>query len=287
MGPPGPPPGSAPDMGMGPGAHGAGGAARAAGGPPPVTPEKAAEKALAGAVPTLFTSQGGQQFDTRVVRVASFWIDRTEVTRTAYQGFLEATGYRPPFVSEAWADDGWNWRGTDFPEGTGDHPVVLANWYDAQAFCDWAGKRLPTEAEWQLAALGSLVEDRTFPWGDDYDGQRFNHGQMMEPNFDDSDGYLTTSPVGAYPLGRGPSGLDDAFGNAWEFTADWRVDSWDLMTFRETSEGIVEVRSQAPGLYVAVRGGAYFFDLRPNPAGERNHFLPELRRKSSGFRCAR
>jgi formylglycine-generating enzyme required for sulfatase activity len=235
--------------------------------------------------PALFRSRGGQLIKARVVRVSGFWIDRTEVTREVYQKFLIATGYRPPYVAEEWADEQWNWRGTDFPEGTGQYPVVLANFYDATAYCAWAGKRLPTEPEWQLAALGTAGENRLFPWGNDYDGNKFNHGKMMEPNFDDSDGYLYTSPVGAFPAGQSPSGLEDAFGNAWEFTSDWRVDSWRLTSF--DSEGQENVRSLGPGLYVAVRGGAYFFDLRPNPAGERNHFLPELRRKTSGFRCAR
>lgn len=285
LGPPGPPPGSAPDMGLRPGAPGAGGQGRAAGGPPVVSPGMIPSPDQAD--PSLFTSHGGQQLKTRVVRVKPFWIDRTEVTRIAYQTFLVATGYRPPHVAETWADDGWNWTGTDYPDGTGEHPVVLASFYDAQAYCGWAGKRLPTEPEWQMAALGSAGDNRIFPWGDTYDGAKFNHGKMMEPNFDDSDGYLTTSPVGAYPAGRSPFGLEDAFGNAWEFTSDYRVDGWELMDFRDGGQGLEDVRSPGPGLYVAVRGGAYFFDLRPNPAGERNHFLPELRRKTSGFRCAK
>ncbi len=285
LGPPGPPPGGAPDMGLGASAHGEGGAARAAGGPPVVSPGMAPMAHQGPA--SLYTSQGGQQIAARVVRVASFWIDRTEVTREAYRKFLVDTGYRPPFVTEDWANGGWNWGGVEFPQGTGQHPVVLTNFYDAQAYCTWAGKRLPTESEWQLAALGSASENRAFPWGNTYDGSKLNHGKMMEPNFDDSDGYLYTSPAGAFPGGRSPYGLEDAFGNAWEFTSDWRVDDWDLVAFREGAQGLTDVHSPGPGLYVAVRGGAYFFDLRPNPAGERNHFLPELRRKTSGFRCAR
>ncbi len=274
-------------MGLGPGAHGEGGAGRQSGGPPLVAPGQAMVGQQMQRPASLFTSQGGQQLKARVVRVASFWIDRTEVTRRAYRAFLADTGYRPPHVTESWADDGWNWTGIDYPAGTADHPVVMASFYDAQAYCSWAGKRLPSESEWQLAALGTAGDNRVFPWGDTYDGAKLNHGQMMEPNFDDSDGYLTTSPVGAFPAGRSPYGLEDAFGNAWEFTSDWRVDSWELVSFEEGGQGLQDVHSPGPGLYVAVRGGAYFFDLRPNPAGERNHFLPELRRKTSGFRCAR
>ena len=77
----------------------------------------------------------------------------TEVTRKDYKEFLETTGYRPPFIAEEWAEDGWNWNGTDYPEGTAEHPVVMVSWYDAQEYCIWRGKRLPTELEWQLGFL--------------------------------------------------------------------------------------------------------------------------------------
>ena len=221
------------------------------------------------------------------VWVEPFWMDITEVTRSAYREFLVATHYRPPHVNEPWADEGWNWNGVDFPTGTGDHPVVLTNWGDAREYCRWRGKRLPTEAEWQLAALGAGAEARRYPWGSAYSGDKLNHGRSGEPNFDDSDGFLLTAPVGSFPEGRSPYGLMDAFGNAWEFTSDLRVDSWDLIQ-REERDGVFhEVRSLGPGLYAAVRGGSYFFDLEPYPEGERNHFLVELRRKTSGFRCAR
>lgn len=233
---------------------------------------------------------GGQRLKPVQVSVSSFWIDLTEVTRRQYQAFLVETGYRPPFVAEDWAnDDGWNWSGTDYPPGTGDHPVVLASWYDAVEYCTWAGKRLPTESEWQLAALGT--DGRAFPWGDEYSGDLLNHGKMDAPNFDDSDGFEYTSPVDAFPSGRSPYGLYDAFGNAWEFTADYRRDDWSMYTDSAgravTRQGGADITAPGPGLYVAVRGGAYFFDLRPNPGGERNEFLPEVRRKTSGFRCAK
>jgi sulfatase modifying factor 1 len=282
MGPGGPPPGAAPD-------HGAGGYERRAGGPPPVqagvTPTDHLQMT---GDPVLYKSFGGQSYEAKEVFVPAFQIDATEVTRAQYKRFLDATGYRPPFVDEDWAEDGWSWTDTDFPEGTGDHPVVLVSYYDAEEFCLWAGKRLPTEAEWQLAALGPASDERVFPWGKTYDGAKLNHGKMEEPNFDDSDGYYNTSPVGVYPSGRSVYGADDMFGNAWEFTSDARVDGWSLYSFGAEQDGRPSSpRAPGPALYVAVRGGAYFFDFRPNPYGERNEFLPELRRKTSGFRCAR
>lgn len=219
------------------------------------------------------------------VQVSPFWMDTTEVTREAYAKFLVATGYPHPEVNEDWAREGWNWSGSKYPEGTGDHPVVLVNWYDARSYCAWASKRLPTEAEWQLAALGPAENERIYPWGNTYDPMALNHGMVEPPNFDDSDGYLTTSPVGAFPTGAGPYGHLDLFGNAWEYTADFRLSSWDQL-LGDRSDGVLTDPHTAPiGHYVSVRGGSYFFDLRPNPGSERNAFLPELRRKTSGFRC--
>ena len=233
-----------------------------------------------------WTANPSNQMKSKRVTVSTFWIDLTEVTRIQYKEFLEATGYRPPFIAEEWAEDGWNWDGSSFPQGTGEHPVVMVSWYDAQEYCAWRGKRLPTEAEWQLAALGDVRLGYDFPWGKEYNHDALNHGKIESPNFDDSDGYLHTSPVGAFPTGRSIYGLDDVFGNAWEFTADARRATWK---FYDNAEGDTPSNTMAPGpsLYVGVRGGAYFFDLRPNPGGERNEFLTEVRRKTAGFRCAK
>jgi formylglycine-generating enzyme required for sulfatase activity len=233
-----------------------------------------------------WTANPGNQMKGKKVRVSSFWIDLTEVTREAYKVFLEQTGYRPPFISEEWATDGWNWNGTDYPPGTGEPPVIMVNWYDATEYCAWLGKRLPTEAEWQMAALGDVNDGRNYPWGKDYHHDIHNHGQIIAPNFDDSDGYLTTSPVGSFPNGNSPFGLQDIFGNAWEFTADARRASWQYYQ-NGTGNPPTDTTALPPSLYIAVRGGSYFFDLRPHPAGERNEFLTEIRRKTSGFRCAK
>ena len=222
------------------------------------------------------------------IAVGDFAIDLTEVTRGQYASFLADTGYRPPYVAEPWADEGWNWYGIEADARFVDHPVVLINVYDAAAFCAWAGKRLPTEAEWQLAVLGDIDEDRVWPWGADYDGSRFNHGRMFQPSWDDTDGYAWTSPVGAYPQGKGPNGLVDGFGNAWEWASDLRTDDpADYSYDEKDGDRLVNGQARGLGLYGAIRGGSYWTDLQPNPAGERGSSLLELRRKSTGFRCAR
>ena len=118
--------------------------------------------------------------------------------------------------------------------------------------------------------------------------RRFNHGRMSAPNFDDSDGSERTAPVGSYAGGRAASGIDDAFGNAWEFTADLRVESHRQLAHQGAGDGVLrDATAPGPGLRVAVRGGSFYFDLRPNPGGEWAAFVPEVRRKSAGFRCAR
>lgn len=213
--------------------------------------------------------QSAPPIETR--QVAAFSIDRTEVTRADYAKFLKATGYRVPHVREPWAEEGWNWSAPDaWPEGTGDHPVVLVNWYDAWEYCHWAGKRLPTEAEWQLAVLGPVDDEWLYPWGDEYNPSAFNHGKDGQPAYDDSDGFARTSPVGAFPAGRSRYGLDDGFGNAWEWTAEFK----DPQPFER-------------GLHAGFRGGSYYTEFRMGPSVERNGEITEMRRKSGGFRCAR
>ena len=225
--------------------------------------------------------------EPREVEVSSFWLDRTEVTRTAYLRFVQATGYRVPWVDEPWADDGWNWAEGLPPGGTEDHPVVQVSWYDAAEYCAWLGTRLPTEAEWQLAALGAIATPRRYPWGDDWDPSRLNHGRPEQPNFDSSDGWERTAPVGSFPQGATPQGVLDLYGNAWEWTGDIRTDHWEDYRGRHTPEPMVNPWSPPPGLYAAVRGGSYFFGMMADTSGEHTAFLPEIRRKSSGFRCAR
>lgn len=232
-------------------------------------------------------SAQGVQLPRKRVRVDAFFMDRTEVTRAAYAQFLVDTDYRPPHVDEDWAREGWNWTGLVPPPGTEDHPVVLVSWYDAQAYCAWADKRLPSEAEWQLAAFGPADASRRFPWGQANEPQRMNHGQLQPPNTDDSDGHVWTAPVGSYPLGATPDGLLDLFGNAWEFTADHRASQWTQVQATRANGGLWNPIQQGPGLYVAVRGGSYFFELSGHPGAEKHAFLPEIRRKTSGFRCAR
>ncbi len=222
----------------------------------------------------------------RGVQVSAFWIDQNEVSNDEYAKFLVATGYRPPHVEESWAEGEWNWDGTTPPTGKGDHPAVLTSWYDAREFCLWRGARLPTEAEWHLAAHGPAGDEWAYPWGGRYEDGRMNRGKLEPPNYDDADGYLTTSPVGHYPAGQSRYGANDLFGNAWEWVGDLRMRNWGEVRYGDAATSR-DPTTTTLGLYAGARGFSYFADPRPNLGIGHNSFPVELRRKTSGFRCAR
>nr|WP_200830018.1 formylglycine-generating enzyme family protein [Microbacterium sp. SLBN-154] len=186
------------------------------------------------------------------VRLEGFSIDATTVTNDDFSRFIEATGYvteaesfgfsavfhlalaapREDLMGPVPAAPWWvGVRGADWAHpggrdssivGLGDHPVVHVSWNDAQAYCDWADRRLPTEAEWEYAARGGLAGAK-YPWGDDEvddGGWRANiwQGEFPRVNTRD-DGYLTTAPVRSFePNGYG---LWQSVGNVWEWCQDW------------------------------------------------------------------
>jgi formylglycine-generating enzyme required for sulfatase activity len=133
------------------------------------------------------------------VGLPGYRIDRFEVTLGQYKQFVAATGHRPP---SSWT------RGTP-PAGEDRLPVVLVNFDDAQAYCRWAGKRLPTEEEWEKAARGT--DGRVYPWGSRFEEDRANVGGIRSDR----------SPVGSFPNGKSPYGVEDMIGNVWEWTDSW------------------------------------------------------------------
>ena len=145
------------------------------------------------------------------VSVADFYLDRWPVTNAEYKKFVDATGYTVPNYEVSWCDTrGYNWdpHARMYPAGKADHPVVLVTWADAMAYAAWAGKRLPTEAEWERAARG--FKGRRYAWGDDFAAEYCNCKEA---------GLKETSPVGAFsPAGDTPEGVIDMVGNVWEWT---------------------------------------------------------------------
>lgn len=145
------------------------------------------------------------------VSLDDFYIDRCPVTNAQFKRFTDANPEWQPDRIPPGLDNGnylRHWKNPSTLTGKADHPVVNVNWYAAVAYCHWAGKRLPSEAEWEYAARGGLPA--LFPWGNQpVDGTRANYsGSRLR----------TTSPVGAYPANR--YGLFDMAGNVWQFLAD-------------------------------------------------------------------
>ncbi len=203
------------------------------------------------------------------VFVDGFYMDIKPVTNRQYQRFVVETGHPPPFLDRQWASE-FNWKGLNFPEGMDDLPVVLVNWHDAQSYAKWAGKRLPTEAEWEKAARGGLVQKK-FPYGDKL---RFN-----QANFDK--GYFRKKrlePVGSYPPNK--YGLYDMAGNVWQWCQDWYGENYYSASKKHNPKGPVE------GVYRVFRGGSWKSLKRFLRTSQRGKDIPEVKCVTIGFRCA-
>ncbi|CAM2790854.1 ergothioneine biosynthesis protein EgtB [Prescottella defluvii] len=230
------------------------------------------------------------------VYVEEFAIDTAPVTNGDYARFIDDGGYRR---RELWSDRGWRHRhesGLEAPmfwtgDGSGtwwrhhfgglepvpaEEPVVHVCWFEAQAYARWAGKRLPTEAEWEKAARWHPVSGRSrrFPWGDDEpDRTRANLGQH----------HLGPAPVGAYPAGASPLGVQQLMGDVWEWTASafTGYPGFAAFPYREYSEVFFD------GDYRVLRGGSFGTDSIACRGTFRNWDHPIRRQIFAGFRCAR
>lgn len=193
------------------------------------------------------------------VYLDEFYIDKYEVTNKKYKEFVDATGHPTPR----------HWENGTYPQGREDHPVVYVSWEDANAYCQWAGKRLPTEQEWEKAARGT--DARIWPWGNTFDKAKCN-----VESWEGSD----SKPVGSYPGGASPYGAYDMAGNVWEWTDSW-YDAYPGSKLR-TPEFGKKLR--------VLRGGSWYHYDSLGPIGARCASRDRADPKSisyvAGFRCA-
>ncbi|SDT79778.1 ergothioneine biosynthesis protein EgtB [Actinoplanes derwentensis] len=230
-----------------------------------------------------------------LVDVPAFWIDAAPVTNGDYLAFIDAGGYDESrwWSERGWAHrqsagleapmhwlrdhDGWHYRrfGRVEPVNPAE-PVVHVCYFEAEAYAAWAGKRLPTEAEWEKAARWDPATGRSrrFPWGDDPPGpQHANLGQR----------HLSPAPVGAYPDGASPSGVHQLIGDVWEWVSSGfePYPGFAAFPYQEYSEVFFG------GDYKMLRGGSFGTDTTAVRSTFRNWDHPIRRQIFSGFRCAR
>ncbi len=224
------------------------------------------------------------------VFVSGFWIDIHPVTYSEYKAFVDATGYPVPTTQgleppDALMEYAWDPVIRDFPPELADRPVVLVSWYDAVAYCDWAGKRLPTEAEWEKAARGT--DGRPYPWGWDPDFRKYCHCAVCESPEDEAEpagaigveAPYDLAPVDAYPAGASPYGCLDMLGNVREWCADWFCEEYySRMPWRNpVNQRRTRLRS--------LRGCGRFWS--PPHVALRGGSEPWQRDRGTGFRCVR
>lgn len=219
---------------------------------------------------------------TRKLAVAAFTIDKHEVTNARYRRCVDAGVCLPIDYGSCslWqqSNASWSTGGAPHPDLTKpDHPVVCVQYHEAQSYCGWAGKRLPTEAEWERAARGDN-DARDFPWGDTWDPAALNWGELG--GFGSLDGYTTTAPVGAFPKNESPFGVQDMAGNAWEWVTDYFDDGY------YADAPMRDPRNDRPGASRVMRGGSWSFAGNGARVAYRYFGAPDLRDDAVGFRCA-
>lgn len=211
------------------------------------------------------TDQGGfDEQPQRMLVLDAFAIDRYEVTNFQYQQFVDATGHRKSGPPSRYAKNMSRMRGIN-------QPVVYVSWEDAEAYCRWKGKRLPTEAEWEKAMRGT--DGRLWPWGNVEQPNGANWARVQ-------DGHDVTASVGTVLTDKSPYGVMDGAGNVMEWVADWYAESY----FKEAPEQ--NPQSPEYGTFRVLRGGGYATTGADIRITSRSKMVPDFRDETIGFRCA-
>jgi iron(II)-dependent oxidoreductase len=212
----------------------------------------------------------------------AYSIDRYPVTCRQYRDFMESGGYQNP---DWWSADGWKWLQSakvDRPlywsenPAFNNHPVCGVSWYEAEAYCNFTGKRLPSEAEWEKAASWDATNQtyRIYPWGEEQpNGSLCNHGNNI----------ANTSPVDAFPKGASAAGCWDMLGNVWEWTASTfdAYPGFESYPYRGYSQVYFD------GEHRVLKGGSWATFPQALRSSFRNWYYPGVRQIIAGFRCAK
>jgi formylglycine-generating enzyme required for sulfatase activity len=236
-----------------------------------------------------------QEQPEKEVQIDAFWMDKTEVTNAQFCLFLNENGNQSTNGIQ-WFEPGYGHRGVVYgyieeadgvykpQEGYENYPVIEVSWYGAQAYCEWIGGRLPTEAEWEYAAKGPM--NNIYPWGNDFDGTVVNYrdisfdfdNQGKDTSFSDSSPKWTE--VGGYPEGASWCGVLDLAGNVHEWVYDWYAEGYYSVSPSSNPQG------PERGDYKVCRGGSWYdpgWHVRGSyrkiisPSSARMHWV--------GFRC--
>jgi iron(II)-dependent oxidoreductase len=206
---------------------------------------------------SMMMEAGVDEFPEQRVFLKAYRIDQYEITVDQYRRFTQATGHPLPRI----------WRDPAYPEALSTHPVIDVSWNDAEAYCQWAGKRLPTEAEWEKATRGT--DGRIWPWGDAFDPGKAN-------TLDSGKGW--TVPVGNVEGDVSPYGVHDMAGNAMEWTSSWY----------QAYPGSTLQRAAFGEKYRVMKGGAWNTPALPfSRAANRHAVAPKWDHPNHGFRCAK
>ena len=229
----------------------------------------------------------GHQKPVHTVYIDAFYMDKYPVTNAQYQKFVDANPLwsKPQWfknrISRRYHDGEYlrHWTENNYPDGKADYPVNWVSWYAAMAYAQWAGKRLPTEAEWEKAARGGLT-DQKYPWGNSIDANKANFGKNLGG----------TTSVGKYSANG--YGLYDMVGNLFE----WCLDKWDSSFYASASrnnpvsdgsiENIIDNFTKSKALRV-VRGGSWHSPVQHLRVANRNADTPKLTTSIIGFRCVK
>ncbi|MBI4671260.1 MAG: SUMF1/EgtB/PvdO family nonheme iron enzyme [Chloroflexi bacterium] len=249
---------------------------RATGTNPPAPTPRVGEERVIGGAPMMFVPAGeflmgssdadkdasDDEKPQHRVFLDAYWMDKFEVTNAQYKKCVDAGKCQPPNPTRSYTRKSY-YGNAQYD----DYPVIYVSWTDAKTFCESAGKRLPTEAEWEKAARGT--DARIYPWGNTFDKNLLNSADG---------GKGDTTSVGNYPQGASPYGVMDMAGNVWEWVADW----YDASYYQNSPQS--NPQGPSSGESRVLRGGSFYSDAVHVRAADRDRFIL-TRSDVIGFRC--